>query len=442
MSLSSSTAGGLVLYSTAVEQSQLNVPTVLHDSLGNPIGTTNVIPTTVISSYTISPAPTTTLSSSTNPPVTPPISNSTSAQQGTNRPQTTALATTPPAHPPDKTRLANGTVAGVVVGAAAGVGLLAFLATFLCMRHKRASRKTLQQQTSRQGGVAGASSTHLDPARHAKGPIMTEKRSDSPEGFLPQSADDYTVRNRVKTVLDQIEYHVENFYQNAGTTSMTPTTNFAPFESPHLPSPASVLLQQTENRRAIIKHSLAQIVTSSLAPSTAPARSLLPIEFTQLPRVIDSTKSITMAKPGKSRKGGNHTRCLHTLEIDRSISQWRVLTAYLRPSPADDRAYLAERRKFINSVIRAVTEAFRPWRNAKYTEAERDRSLAAILEESADLGIFIFSQRSLLQFRWPKPNELGTTKVAVTPAFVRMTDERGNPLSEGQVLIDYTIQKL
>ena len=70
------------------------------------------------------------------------------------------------------------------------------------------------------------------------------------------------------------------------------------------------------------------------------------------------------------------------------------------------------------------------------------RSLSAIFKDAAGLGIWIFSQPSDLQFQWPKQSEVGSNGIAVAPALVKLTDERGQSLSEPQVMIKPAIQKI
>lgn len=117
------------------------------------------------------------------------------------------------------------------------------------------------------------------------------------------------------------------------------------------------------------------------------------------------------------------------------MSRWRVLTAYLLPDPAKDAAYIAQRDRQINATVQSFGRAFAPWKSTGYKDEERARSLSAILEEAASLGIFIFSQPTTLIFHWASSNEVGTGRVVVSPALVKTTDEKGQELVEGQVMI-------
>lgn len=123
--------------------------------------------------------------------------------------------------------------------------------------------------------------------------------------------------------------------------------------------------------------------------------------------------------------------------FDQSLSRWRVLTAYLQPDPSDDKTYIIQREQQINEIVQDFSQAFAPWKNSKYSDGDRARSLSAILTEAADLGIWLFSQPCLLQFRWPRSGEISPSKIAVAPALVKITDELGASLREAQIMVEF-----
>lgn len=65
--------------------------------------------------------------------------------------------------------------------------------------------------------------------------------------------------------------------------------------------------------------------------------------------------------------------------------------------------------------------------------------MSAILEDAANLGIFLFSQPSTLKFHWPTSSEVGPGKMVVSPALVKTTDEKGEALVEAQVIVDKVV---
>ena len=124
-------------------------------------------------------------------------------------------------------------------------------------------------------------------------------------------------------------------------------------------------------------------------------------------------------------------------ESEICLSRWRQLTAYLLPNPLEDAAYRNHRDRQIDSMVRSFSRAFGPWENPQYGGDQRSNSLSAIFRGASELGILLFSQPSELQFRWPNNgNSVGLNQLAVTPSFVKTTDERGARLHVPQVLVE------
>lgn len=115
------------------------------------------------------------------------------------------------------------------------------------------------------------------------------------------------------------------------------------------------------------------------------------------------------------------------------------MTAYLRPDPTKDAAYIAQRDGQIREIVQSFAKAFAPWKNTGYKDEERARSLSAILEDAANLGIFLFSQPSTLKFHWPTSSEVRPGKIVVSPALIKITDEKGGELVEAQVMVDQVV---
>ena len=115
------------------------------------------------------------------------------------------------------------------------------------------------------------------------------------------------------------------------------------------------------------------------------------------------------------------------------------MTAYLRPDPTKDTVYLAQRDKQIEDTVQSFAKAFAPWKNTDYKDEDRARSLSAILEDTANVGILLFAQPSTLQFVWTSSNEVGTGRIAVSPALVKTTNEKGQVLTSPQPMVDEVI---
>lgn len=190
--------------------------------------------------------------------------------------------------------LSNNTVAGIVVGAATGSALITFLLTFLFMRRKRRSRSRRRHHRPSDG--------FLILRRSRNRPVVPTPSGTSSffENYLPQSAEDITVKQRARTTLDQICFHVETFYRRLSDFG---TPNFddqlAMFDSPYLPTPLVTLLTQSKNKTPLIMHSLAYFVTLSISPINFTEHSLLPIEFITLPSSLGRVESNVLANAGK-----------------------------------------------------------------------------------------------------------------------------------------------
>ena len=136
------------------------------------------------------------------------------------------------------------------------------------------------------------------PAKHAVTHIGYGPTSY--ESYLPQSADDMAIRQRTKNILDQVELHVENFYQNAqNPDSRSTDKELALFNSPQLLEPLPSLLEYSADKVSPIKHALAHLVTSSISMNAKPTESLLPAELLALPNSLALTKPAAQTKPGK-----------------------------------------------------------------------------------------------------------------------------------------------
>ena len=101
-------------------------------------------------------------------------------------------------------------------------------------------------------------------------------------------------------MLDQIEMHVENFYQKVPKPgSRSYDSALAVFNSPSLPDPLAVLMSETANTMPSIKYAFTYFITSRIALNSGSESSLLPNEFVLLPRTVNAAKSRAATKPGK-----------------------------------------------------------------------------------------------------------------------------------------------
>lgn len=260
--------------------------------------------TLVTSSSSIDP-PSSIFSTSTEPTLEISVPRSTIAKSrtSTSSPSGQVRASTTPTSAPDH-RLAGGTVVGITVAVGLGLALITFVATFLVMRRRLSSRRGNSQRRSiEKAGIELTSANRHRSLSDPKAVIVTKapRASDTLDSYLPQSADDRTVQNRVKTLLDQVELHVEIFYRNdPGLTSVRPHTDMAIFNSPNLPSSLTTLLSKSRHATFLIKHALAQFITSSISLRSRSGSSLLPEEFTLVPTAVKSIRDGEPTKPGNN----------------------------------------------------------------------------------------------------------------------------------------------
>ena len=132
--------------------------------------------------------------------------------------------------------------------------------------------------------------------------VTTKPRgSDIHMNSLAQSVDDATIQRRVGATLEQIGLHIENYYHNTpNSRAEVEDLDLKPFDSSFLPAPLAVMLPRSTKATPVLKHTLSNLVTTSVSPMGSPAQSLLPAEFVQLPSKTGSSKAPTSRKPGQS----------------------------------------------------------------------------------------------------------------------------------------------
>ena len=116
------------------------------------------------------------------------------------------------------------------------------------------------------------------------------------------------------------------------------------------------------------------------------------------------------------------------------------MTAYLRPDPTKDSNFIAQRKRQISETVQSFAKAFAPWKSTGYKDEERARSLSAILEDAASLGILLFSQSSRLEFLWRAAGVMRPGKVVVSPALLKTADEKGGDLEHPLVMVNQEVR--
>ena len=119
------------------------------------------------------------------------------------------------------------------------------------------------------------------------------------ERHLPQSADDATIRLKVLTLFESIEHHVEGYYRDTDTRISQLPVQLGMLQSHHLPSgiPLEDLLVQARYQEPVIKHCLINLVVSGMTADEWPLFSLLPEDFTTIPRAIRKNRGEIKKRP-------------------------------------------------------------------------------------------------------------------------------------------------
>ena len=200
----------------------------------------------------------------------------------------------------DDSDVSSAVAAGSAVAAAFVAALLTFIITFLIMR-----RLGQKRQQSKHGPDAekqavagnGAASRSLHKRRQSDlvNPLTAWEK------HLPQPADDSSIRMDVRTLLHQVELHVETFYndlQNPVNVTDELRAELLKVDSPHLPDSIVTMIAQTRHQSVLIKHCLAQLILGHTSADGSQHQSWLPNDFVALPQAFALTRRNTR-KPGK-----------------------------------------------------------------------------------------------------------------------------------------------
>ncbi|EXJ73470.1 uncharacterized protein A1O5_03231 [Cladophialophora psammophila CBS 110553] len=300
-------------------------------------------------------------------------------------------------------------LAGAAVGCGIGGALLVGVAAFLMYR--RRNRRNLG--TSRRSEKGGS-----DPVGSNEDVVVAETRAW--ERHLPQSESDQAVRSMASRTLDQIEMHVENFYQDATNVSISRAaeSEMRNLDSSHLPDSVSNLIRTSRRPTCLIKHCIANLILSRIDFEKGSGDSFLPGSMIAL-----EPSSTAPEKQGFAQ----------------AFAHWRVISAYIRREPERDEAYRVERDRRITAAATKLCIAFEPW--ARSAENARFQSIVGIMQRASDLGIMLFSQPASFQWQWEAGNRGGATKnrpgqVAVLPGLYKMTDEEVHQLASPIHLIE------
>ena len=237
------------------------------------------------------------------------MSNPTQAAQGQTG--TSGSQTVNPTGKPSKC-FSAGSIAGAAVGAGIGAAILAALATWLVFKSMQSRRrKGRQGRNSREKASSPSPSYGVTPAAKTQDPYNWQSH-------LPQGDDDAAIRQWIRTLFDQVDMHVINFYGDKGRiSSKDQVRGLSRFNNAFLPGDLQALLTDAKHPTAIIKHCILQRVLASINPNAPTDTSLLPADFSsfsqaEMQGIENSTK--------QRGKCSNPRREVHSLTILRCKS--------------------------------------------------------------------------------------------------------------------------
>jgi hypothetical protein len=251
------------------------------------------------------------------------------------------------------------------------------------------------------------------------------------EHHLPQAESDQAVRSTVSRTLDQIEMHVENFYQDKISRHLSASADLSirEFDCGHLSGPLLNLMRSSSRPTSLIKHCLTDIILSRIDLSTASGSSFLPNSMMAL-----AHSSSAQTKPGKKKASLTRVAVADKRYIGflQAFSRWRVISAYLRQDPDNDHAYLAERDVRIRTTATQFCEAFEPW--ARSQDSARFQNVVSIMQRASEMGVMLHSQAATFEWQWEVPIQTTQRKdtpmlLVVLPGLYKIADENADCLS-------------
>lgn len=178
-------------------------------------------------------------------------------------------------------------LAGAIVGSIIGASLVTFLVTFVFF----GKRKQQRNSSPHRRGDGTASTRRRTSKGHASVGEKPSSRSDTLDwqAYLPQSADDRSIQNAVKTLFDQIELHVDNYYRKANVEPDDHTCQvLSQLDTHGLPGPIVNLMQDPRVALQVIKHCIGAMLIARMSPGLSPAGSLLPAYLAAAPSKVET----------------------------------------------------------------------------------------------------------------------------------------------------------
>lgn len=115
-----------------------------------------------------------------------------------------------------------------------------------------------------------------------------------------------------------------------------------------------------------------------------------------------------------------------------------MLTSHLHArAEASQSAMPVARNDVIAKITNDFNQAFAPFGDPLFSQADRLAHLQTVVREASGLGVWLFSQPCSFEFHWSTASK--TSKyITVLPSVIKVYDEQGRPLVVPQTLLAET----
>ncbi|QIW94962.1 hypothetical protein AMS68_000480 [Peltaster fructicola] len=320
-----------------------------------------------------------------------------------------------------------GAVAGAAIGALVFGCLLGILILYCCCASRLKKQETKMDPPypviSRKA-VPGASIKEKDWGTDSVTDLERWRK------HLPQEADDNTISKDARKTFDLINIHIDSYYAPRENPPKEILTAIAAATSTDL---VKIFARGLADRQ-LLEAIAARWITHRISLYSKPEDSLLPVEYTVIPKRngwhMESEKRESCARVEKGVGG-----------FFPAFSQWRVLTSFLSHIMRDkDIAFQKAATAKIERAIVDLEALLKFWEISGANPSDRRQGLREILAHAAKTGEMLFRQPAIFEFDWSPRAGSPERTIVIYPVLRRNLDELGRPLPQERGLTE-CIQK-
>lgn len=126
----------------------------------------------------------------------------------------------------------------------------------------------------------------------------------------------------------------------------------------------------------------------------------------------------------------------HAPALQQAHSQWKSLNAWLYGRADTDASYVQQLDFVADEIGELLAAAFFPWQVSPEDSGDMQHHERNMIGEAGNIGTFIMSQPSGYAFRWSADAGGGTStrSLIMIPGFWKVSDEKGRPLDQPQLI--------